>query len=367
MGQIERIEKKLKEKIKKLGLDGFLFADDIAVFYLSGFKSTNAYIILTEKDNIFLTDGRYYLRAKEFFGQSYNWELKYLQTFKDLIKAVKELSIRKLGILTDKISYSFYKRLEEILKKEGIEIFPIEGFLNEFRMIKAPDELEKIKKAVEITELAFSNLLEFLKTHRNWESLKEKDLRKFLICQYLELGAEKESFPSIIASGKNSAVPHHETGEKRLRKGENLLIDTGCVYQGYCSDFTRTLFIGKNQNKELLKIYEIVREAYEEALNSVEVGKAVGEIDLIAREYINSKGYGKYFNHSTGHGVGIEIHEAPRVYKEEKIKISEGMVFTIEPGIYIPDIGGVRLENIIVVDKGKGRALQKFPLEPIII
>jgi len=149
-------------------------------------------------------------------------------------------------------------------------------------------------------------------------------------------------------------------------ENQPLLIDTGCVWEGYCSDFTRTLFIG-NPDRELLKIYDIVREAHLRAIEVVKPGVPIKEVDIAAREYIEGKGYGKYFNHSTGHGVGIEIHEPPRVYKNEETPIKVGMVFTIEPGIYIPEKGGVRLENIVVVTESGAKVLQKTPLDVVVI
>jgi Xaa-Pro aminopeptidase len=357
------------EKISKEGLDGFLFSSQPSVFYLSRFRSTHAYVLLTSKgEKVLITDARYYLKAKQLLEPK-NWKVIEIKSplFDNLVKIVKDFGIRKLGVEGDRLYLNFFEKLKCKSAEGGIILIPYSGFLDEFRMVKTPEEIEKITKAVEITDKAFQNLVEFLKKNRKRiGELKEKDLRRFLIYRYLEMGAEGESFPSIVAVGKNSAIPHHETSETPLKENQPLLIDTGCVWEGYCSDFTRTLFIGK-PDEELLKVYEIVREAHLKAVEAVKPGKPVKEVDLAAREYIESKGYGQYFTHSTGHGVGIEIHEPPRVYKNDETPMKVGMVFTIEPGIYIPEKGGVRLENIVVVTENGAKILQKTPLDLLII
>ena len=360
---------KVVNKISKEGLDGFLFSSQPSVFYLSRFRSTHAYILLTAKgEKVLITDGRYLLKAKKELEPK-GWEIREISAplFEKLSEIVSDYGVKKLGVEEDRLIVSFFERFKCKALERGIKIIPFVGFLDEFRMVKTPEEIDLIKTAVHITDETYLELLEFLKENRNrLTEFKEKTLRRFLICKYLEKGAEGESFPSIVASGPNSAVPHHETSDETLKENAPLLIDTGCIWKGYCSDFTRTIFIGK-MDKELLEVYQIVEEAHLRALEAAKEGRPLKEVDLAAREYIESKGYGKYFNHSTGHGVGIEIHEPPRVYKNEETPIKEGMVFTIEPGIYLPEKGGVRLENIVVIEKGKAKPLSKISLEPIFL
>ena len=360
---------KVVEKISKQGLDGFLFSSQPSVFYLSHFRSTHAYVLLTSKgEKVLITDSRYTLKAKNQL-EPLGWEVIEIKSplFGNLVNILSEFGIKKVALEGDRVKYNFLERFKCTAFRRGIEVVPLSGFLDEFRMVKTPEEIELIQKAVEITDQAYQRLVEFLKgNRRRLNDLKETDLRRFLICEYLKEGAEGESFPAIVATGENSAIPHHETSETPLRENAPLLIDTGCVYRGYCSDFTRTLFIG-NPEGELLKIYEIVREAHLRAVETVKPGRPIGEVDLAAREYIERAGYGKYFIHSTGHGVGIEIHEPPRVYKNDQTPMREGMVFTIEPGIYIPEKGGVRLENIVVVTDKGAKVLQKTPLDAVII
>ena len=360
---------KVVEKISKQGLDGFLFSSQPSVFYLSRFKSTHAYVLLTSKgERVLITDSRYTLKAEKQLKPQ-GWEVVEVKAplFGNLVNILSDFGVKRVALEGDRVKYDFFERFKCTAFRRGIEVVPLSGFLDEFRMVKTPEEIELIQKAVEITDRAYQRLVEFLRENRKrLTELKESDLRRFLICEYLKEGAEGESFPSIVAIGDNSAIPHHETSETPLRENAPLLIDTGCVYKGYCSDFTRTLFIG-NPEGELLKVYEVVREAHLRAVEAVKVGRPIGEVDLAAREYIERAGYGKFFTHSTGHGVGIEIHEPPRVYKNDKTPIREGMVFTIEPGIYLPGKGGVRLENIVVVtDKGT-KILQKTPLDVVVI
>ena len=358
---------RVREKISREGLDGFLFSSQPSVFYLSQFSSTHAYVLLTaEGKKVLITDGRYLLKAEKLFTPL-GWEVREVTSplFENLTQIITDYGIKKLGVEGDRLRLDFFEKFKCKAGDKGITVIPYVGFLDEFRMVKTPEEIEKISKAVEITEKAFLNLVEFLKENRKrLKELTEQDLRSFLVCQYLKGGAKGESFPTIVASGENSAIPHHETSDTPLKEDSLLLIDTGVVWEGYCSDFTRTLFIGK-PDRELIKVYEIVAQAHLEALKVVKEGRPLKEVDLTAREYIASKGYGKFFTHSTGHGVGIEIHEPPRVYKNEETLMVEGMVFTIEPGIYLPNKGGVRLENIVVVTKEGAKVLQKTTLEPI--
>ena len=360
---------KIFQKIDREGLDCFLFSSQPSVFYLSKFKSTHAYVLLTSKGEKYLiTDGRYILKAQNELKPR-GWEVVLIKAplFENLVKILNDCGCRRAGVEAERLILEFFEKFKCKAAEGGIRLIPITGFLNEFRMVKTTDEIERIAKAVDITDRAYTLLVEFLKENRNrLGELKENDLRRFLLCKYLEMGAEGESFPSIVASGENSAIPHHETGDTPIKENSPLLIDTGCVWKGYCSDFTRVIFIGKPP-EELLRIYDIVREAHLRAVEAVKVGRPVGEVDLAAREYIEKAGYGEYFTHSTGHGVGIEIHEPPRVYKDDKTPMVEGMVFTIEPGIYIPNLGGVRLENIVVVTKDGARILQKTPLEAVFV
>ncbi len=356
MPKIKQIQSYIEEK----QLSSFFFSNFSNVFYLSYFSSSNAYVLLTPKDKYFITDARYYYGAKEKLK---DWNVillgeKNKKQIEHLREILLELGGDKIGFEKDSVTISFYEKLvdESSLKDK---LVGYENFLKPFRMTKIEEEINIIREAVEKTDKVFKRLLDFIPKAKS-----ELDVRRMIINYIFEEGGTGESFPAIVASGKHSAVPHYETLNAPIEKNSPLLIDMGMKYKGYCSDFTRTVFIG-NVDKELLKIYSIVKEAHLEAVNTVKAGVKAKEIDLAARKVIEKYGYGSYFIHSTGHGIGIEIHEPPRISFQSEEIIEENAVFTIEPGIYIPDKGGVRLENIVVARKEGVEILTKTPLDPI--
>jgi len=354
MPKTEEIQKYIKEK----GLSSFFFSSKPNVFYLSYFHSTNAYILLTEKEKFFITDARYYEGAKEKLK---NWQVillgekekKQIQHLKEILS---DLGGRKIGFEKDRMTISFFEKLsEETDLKDRFVGF--ENFLDPFRTTKTEEEIKIIREAVEKTDRIYEKIIEYIP-----EAKTELDIRRMIVNFIFEEGGTGESFPAIVASGKHSAIPHYETENSPLEKNALLLIDMGMVYKGYCSDFTRTVILG-NVEQELEKIYNIVKEAHEAAIEKVKAGVPAKEIDLAARNVIDKYGYGEYFIHSTGHGVGIEIHENPRINKDNDEIIKENTVFTIEPGIYLPGKGGVRLENIVVARRDSCEILTKTPLD----
>jgi Xaa-Pro aminopeptidase/Xaa-Pro dipeptidase len=351
---------KVRQKISKEGLDAFLFTSYSNIFYLSRFTSSNAYIILTEREIYFLTDGRYYENAKEKLKNFTVVELK--NGLKELKQFINNLSIKKLGFEKDKITLSFYEKL-----KDGIntQLIGYEGFLNEFRISKTEEEIEIIKQAVAKIDNVYKKILPWIKKQID-NTINELTIRRKVIDLIFEEGGTSESFPTIVASGKHSAIPHWETSEEVVLKNQPLLIDMGLKYKGYCSDFTRTFYLG-NPDKKFIEIYNIVKEAHIAATEKVKAGIPIKEIDLTARQIIEKSGYGDYFTHSTGHGIGIDIHEDPRIYKDNENILQENTVFTIEPGIYIPGYGGVRLENIVVARKNGVEILTQTPLDLIVL
>ncbi|SHK54348.1 M24 family metallopeptidase [Thermocrinis minervae] len=345
----------IRERLKKENLDGFLFSSRASVEYLSGFRSTNAYCIATRDGSYLLTDSRYYHRALE---ELKGWNVVKIEkdTLKFIKGFVKDLGLKKVGYEKDRVSCHFKERL----RAKSISWVGYEGFLKDLRAIKDKDEIERMRKGVELSDRIYLNLLEFLRP-----GLTELEVRAFLVHEFLKGGALGESFPAIVACGPASAIPHWETSTNRLEHGKPLLIDMGLVWEGYCTDFTRTIFLGK-ADEEFKRVYTVVRDAHLFALEEVKVGKRIGDVDRKAREYIQDKGFGDYFTHSTGHGVGVEIHEFPRVYKDgpdAEVPIEEGMVFTIEPGIYLPGKFGVRLENMVLVEGGSGKPLSSVSLD----
>jgi len=348
---------KVRKKIKFNNLDAFLFSSQANVFYLTRFRSSNAFAIITEKEKIFLTDGRYITSAKEKLK---DWKIVLIKEGIRELKEVLQSINGKIGFEKDKVTIDFF---EKLTKKTDLDkkLVGFSGFLNDIRAIKTKEEIRLIKTAVRKTDEIFQYIVDNI---YNFET--ELDVRREIINQIFKKGGMGESFPTIVASGKNSAIPHYETQNKKIKKNQPLLVDMGMIYKGYCSDFTRTIFLGK-VNPKLKEIYEVVKEAHLEATDKVKEGITTKELDEIARNIIKKHGYGDYFIHSLGHGIGIEIHEFPRISPKTYEILKENMVFTIEPGIYIEGLGGVRLENVVVCKKEKAEVLTKFPLDMIVV
>ncbi len=353
--------KEVQNKIKNENLDSFFFSSQANVFYLTYFHSSNAFVILTPKDKIFITDSRYYEGAVEKLK---DWEVILLgKGGKKGVEHLKEILNKfggdKIGFEKDKVTLSFYEKLSKEDLKE--KLIGYEGFLDNIRISKTEKEIEIIKTAVKQIDKVFKKIINEIKDCKT-----ELDVRRRIINYIFEEGGTGESFPAIVACGKHSAIPHYETSNNPIQWNNLLLIDMGSVYKGYCSDFTRTLILGK-VDPELEKIYEIVKEAHLEATSIVKAGIPIKDIDLKAREVIEKYGYGEYYIHSTGHGIGVEIHEPPRIYKDVEDTLQENTVFTIEPGIYLPNKGGVRLENIVVARKNEVEVLTQTSLDKIVI
>jgi len=358
-------EKKLnwiRRFLKENNLSAFLFTSFPNIFYLTNFRSSNAFIIITSKEHFFLTDARYFERAK---NELKDWEVVLIKenTHSFLKKFIKNLNPKVVGFEKDGITCE----LREKLKIKGIRFKGFTKVLKKLRIIKDEKELKILKEGIKKTDELYKYILNIIKKtiFDKEEDLTELRLRGFLVARIFEIGAEGESFPAIIASDKNSAIPHWVTSKSNIEKNAPLLIDMGIIWKGYCTDFTRTLHLGK-PSSEFKKLYELVKTAWYKGFEKVKRGIPFSEIDKTIREYFKSKDVDKFFVHATGHGIGVEVHEPPRIYykplnKEEIIE--DGMVFTIEPGLYFPDKFGIRLENIVFVENGKGEIYSQEDLE----
>jgi len=351
--KIKRVVKKLKSE----GLTSFFFKSFSNVFYLTNFSSTNGYVLLRENKRYFLTDNRYYLGAKQKLK---DWEVILIQSLNDIKDNLLSLGGDRIGFEKDVITLAYY---EELIKDTDLDkrFIGYSGFLDDIRAVKLEEEIDIIKTAVKKTDEIFNYLVENIKSFKT-----ELNVRREIINQIFLKEGEGESFPAIVASGENSAIPHYQTSAAEIKKNAPLLIDMGMKYKGYCSDFTRTIFIGDVPQK-LIDIYKIVMEANLEATSTVKEGVLAKEVDLAARKVIEKYGYKDYFIHSTGHGIWIDIHEYPRISHNSETVLKEGMVFTIEPGIYIEGLGGVRLENIVLCKKEGVEVLTKTPLDLITV
>jgi len=315
------------------------------IYYECGWSSDNALFLKLGDYKYVITDGRYTLEAKE----EANVEVVEAS---NLIKKARELilkhKIKKITLDPLNWDYESYNLIAKVCKIRNEKYFS-----HKKRMIKTQKELDLIKEAVKKGAKAFSKFAKKIETN-----IDEYEL-SFRFKELLTKRGKRElSFEPIVAINENAAKPHARLSGKKLKKGDLLLLDAGIKYKRYCSDRTRTISINESvsvskyqffKNQKMQKIYDIVLKAQLEAIKSIEIGKEICEIDKIAREVISKAGYGKYFVHSLGHGVGLDIHEWPYVNSRNKMKIKEGMVFTIEPGIYLPNEFGIRIEDMVMV------------------
>lgn len=339
--------KRLKDKINQEKLDGVFISSTSTIEYLTGYSNFSkdereGYLLIGEDFQYIITDGRYTEAIKKEVAHFTLFERGYNKKTADLFKKLKN-KITSLGIEENNLTVSEYK----IIKKHFNKLKHFE--VSHLRSFKQKDEIEKIKKACNLSDLAFDYILKKIKI-----GITEKEIARELEKFIKENGAEF-SFPPIVAFGKNSSVPHHQTGDTKLKDGDTVLLDLGAKVEGYCSDMTRSVVFGKAFQKQK-NIYDTVLKAQQKAVEFVnkqtKSGKKVkaSEVDKIAREYIKSKGFPD-IPHSLGHGIGLEVHEHPYLSPKSKEVLKMGMVFSIEPGIYIPNFGGIRIEDLYVIEK----------------
>ncbi|NLO90199.1 MAG: aminopeptidase P family protein [Clostridia bacterium] len=338
----ERKIGKVREKFEEHNIEAMLITNPTNIFYLSGFSGSAGYVLLTAEKAYLITDFRYEEQAQKEIPL-HIFELVILST--KIIDKIKDLveneNIKKLGIETKYMTVDFYNELNKNLSH--CNLVSVKSIIEELRIVKNEEEIIRIKKAAKIADLAFKHIVKFIKP-----GVKEFEVAAEIEYFMRRKGASKASFDIIAASGERAALPHGTASEKELKKGDLLVMDFGAVYKGYCSDITRTVVVGK-ASEEQCNIYDIVLEAQKRALQAVAVNMPCSELDSVARNIIESYGYGDKFGHSLGHGVGIEVHEPPAVSKNSTVNLSPGMVITIEPGIYIEGWGGVRIEDMVLV------------------
>lgn len=333
-------------ELKKNSIDAYLVLGAENKRYISGFTGSNSLVIKYEKGGFFATDGRYTLQAKEEVYEEFEQTIITAgASFKDVLKEeLIKKGIKRLGFDGSKLTLTAYKEHKENLN--FLEMVNVESLIEEERLFKKDEEVAKIKEAVKITDKVFLEGIKEIK-----EGMTEKELANLLDYYHVKFGGEKPSFDTIVAFGDHTALPHATPGERKLKKGDIITIDFGCFYEGYCSDMTRTFFFGEAQNDELVKIHNIVNEAGKRQMAAVKEGMSSFEIDKIGRDYIKEQGYGDKFAHGTGHGIGLEIHETPLLNTVSDVTLKDGMAITIEPGIYVEGLGGVRIENDLIVRK----------------
>ncbi len=321
-------------------LDGILVTERVNYRYLTGFTGSRGYLLVLKGEACLFTDFRYTQQAGE---QVPGLEIREIgnRWVEEIHEYLGEKKVEELGLEKDYLSYQLFDLLRD--KWADIKLRPEEKLTAALRSLKDPEEVSVIQESVDLADRAFTYILGELKP-----GVRERDIALKLEFFLREAGASERSFDFIVASGKRGAMPHGVASEKALEEGDLVTLDFGGVFQGYCSDITRTLSLGKAGDRER-EIYRLVKEGQERGLAAVRPGVTGEEADKVVRDFFVEAGYGKCFGHGLGHGVGLEVHEAPRLAPTAVDRLEAGMIVTVEPGIYIPDFGGVRIEDMVLV------------------
>lgn len=350
--RLERFDAKLAQS----GIDALLVTGQNNIYYLTNFWGTNATVFITKNRRLFLTDSRYTLIAKQSVHGFDIIESK--DPLKDIVKLIEADKLETIGF-DNQVSFAYYQGLQAIF--EGYTLSPQNNFMEELRMIKDDKELATIRKACSISDRAFTDVLDFIKPGQT----TELQVANFLDFRMREYGASGTSFESIIASGYRSAMPHGVASEKVIQSGETLTMDFGCYYKHYVSDMTRTIHIGDTTDEER-EIYDIVLRSNQALIDAAKAGMTRRDYDKVARDVIVEAGYGSHFTHGIGHGIGLDIHEIPYFGNSDET-IEAGMVLTDEPGVYLADKYGVRIEDDIIITENGCELITLAPKELIVL
>lgn len=321
-----------------------LLTNNKNIFYLTGATFDGFWLLIHKNKFIVITSQMIFGQVKQHFKNKANIFVIKTSFSDELIEICKKYKIKNLSIDATDLDYSLFQILNTKLQKNKIAVRADTDTFSKRRIIKNKQEIKNIQKACIIVSEVFETVKKSIVP-----GMTELDIH-FKIEEEFAKRHVVQSFKTIVASGPNSANPHHISGNRKIQQNDIVLIDMGCIYKGYCSDLTRTFFIGK-QNNQQTKIWNIVKLAHDKALTNVKQNIKASDIDLFAREEIKKEGYGKNFIHTTGHGVGLNIHEAPSVSSKSKDILKESMVITIEPGIYLDKKFGVRIEDTVLVTK----------------
>ena len=349
---------KLIEVFNESNIDAFLVTNMKNIRYLSGFTGDTAKLIIAGGKGFLIVDGRFTEQAQK----ETNLEvIDYNRNFtKTIYEICKNNSVRNLGFESANLTYNEYLYMKDIMF--DIDLVPVADTIEKLRIYKDEDEIENIKEAARITDATLERIIR--KTIK--AGMTERDIATEIEYQFRKLGASGPSFDTIVVSGTRTSLPHGTPTNKKVENGDMITMDIGCLYNGYCSDITRTIFLG-TPHDIAKKTYNQVLEVQKEAIAYVSEEMKCKDAELFVRGKFSDMNIEKYFVHSLGHGVGLDIHELPTVSERSRFNIEKGMVFTIEPGIYIPDVLGVRIEDMVYVGKDGIEVITQFPKEMIVI
>jgi Xaa-Pro aminopeptidase len=345
----------------RAGIDAALILSRTATQWLTGFRGTASQTLILPSRAILITDSRY-IEAARAEIRGVRVLLQRLPLEEQIAAILRRHHVRRLG-LESTITHRQWLWAKRLAPR-GTRVTDVSAALERLRAVKDPQEIAIIRRAVSRTDDIFEDLLPWLRRRLARRPVTEIEIARHIKSRIEEHGGEGPSFPPIVAAAANSARPHAVPGRRRIRRGHSLLFDFGMVFDGLCSDMTRTVVVGKPTAKHR-GIYDIVREAQEAGLAALRAGVRGRDVDAAARDVIRRAGFAKHFGHGLGHGVGIEIHEQPRLTQTAKTRLSEGNVVTVEPGIYLPGFGGVRIEDMAVVRRDGCDVLTRSPKDLI--
>lgn len=337
--------------------DALLVSDINNIRYLAGFTGSSAVLLLAATDGWFLTDSRYTEQARqEVRGCQI---IEYSRMLEGIAGCVNAQGFRRIAFESGHVTVDFYNSLAGSIP--DCEFVPLETGLDMVRAVKDEPELAALRRVAALASEAFSNILDRIRP-----GVREREVAIELEFAMRRAGIDNKAFDFIVASGERGALPHGKASERELRRGELVTIDFGGILDGYNSDETVTVAVGEPESRQR-EIYQVVKDAHDRAIDAASPGVQCRELDAIARDYIRSKGYGDYFGHGLGHGVGLEVHEKPVISPRSEEVVEEGMVFTIEPGIYIPGWGGVRIEDTVRIDRQGCELLTRIPKDLMVV
>jgi Xaa-Pro aminopeptidase len=347
---------KLRRAVRNTDADGLLVTSYTNVTYLTGFTGDDSFLLVRRDGDLIVTDPRYTTQlGEECPGLDLHVRRPGTTMPEAVTKVLRRAKIGRLGIEAESMTVSLRDQIADKLPK--LEILPTTGLVEELRQVKDKHEVSQIRRAVWLAEKAFGVLRASLRPDKT-----EKEVADELEYQLRLFGATRSGFPTIVAVGPRAALPHATPGHGRIGSGDLLLIDWGAEEGFYKSDLTRVLVTGRISPK-LERIYRVVFTAQRKAIAAVRPGAVAHDVDRAAREVISQAGFGRYFGHGLGHGIGLEVHEAPRLAANSRVVLKPGMVMTVEPGIYLPGWGGVRIEDDVLVTRTGHEVLTKVPRE----
>lgn len=338
--QFANRREKLLESMRERGLDALLVSALPNVRYLTGFTGSNAMLLLGSRDPLLFTDPRYEIQAPAQTDCPVRIATGALT--KTVGASLRRRRFRTLGFEADRLHYSTYETLLSEASPK-LEFVPASGLIEELRMIKDAQEIDLIRRSVELCSKAHARTVRRIRP-----GMREFELAAAIDHEMRKLGAEKPSFETIVAFGERTALPHATPTGRTLKPNELILMDVGAMRSGYASDMTRMAFAGRPARK-VRTLHQAVLEAQLAAVDAIRPGIAAAAVDRKARQVLKRHGLEKLFVHSTGHGLGLEIHEAPRIGRQSKLRLERGMVITVEPGVYMEGFGGIRIEDTVVV------------------